>query len=117
MNTDDRLDKALDHANYVSSLTNQLKAAWLKTETKLNYAVNGGIFPITMELISFVDCLIRAGHTETILFDNKNRPIKIQNLPDFYAEIMSLYHETANGYYNDYENVRKSRNVAKVVGL
>ena len=52
--TDQRLEKALEFANYRATLANQKAKLKDRCEAQLNYAYNGGIFHISESLISFV---------------------------------------------------------------
>ena len=45
-----------------------------------------------------------------------NNPIKI-DIKSFYSEILSRYFEVTNDYYAEYEKLRKSRKVHKVLDL
>ena len=53
--TDQRLEKALEFANYRSTLANQKEKLKDRCEAQLNYAYNGGIFHINETLIAFID--------------------------------------------------------------
>lgn len=114
---DDRLQKALDHANYKATIVQQKENIKVRLTNSLLFATNGGTFTISPELVSFVDVLIRRGFTDAVLLDDKGNPIQINNLEEFLDDVMSLYVEATNEYYADYEKVRKARNVKTAVGL
>lgn len=111
---DERLKKALDFANFRVSLQNQKETLKLKLKEHLTYSTNGGTFSINPELISFV-AILKERSEEGILLDQNEIPIHIENLEDFLDEILSRYMNATNNYYDEYEKLKKSRNVGKVV--
>lgn len=112
---DDRIISALQHSNYMATISQQQKNLKLKFINDSLYAYNGGIFTVSPVLISMVDLLIRKNQKEAILIDDKNTPIKISNLSDFLDEILSLYGEATNSFHTDWEELRKARTVEKVI--
>lgn len=112
-----KLSKALEFANYRTTLNIQHNNMKARVQTVLNYSVNGGTFKITHELISFVNLLLQRELTESVLLDVYNNPIHIDNLEDFLEELLSRYFEAVNEYYADYSKLRKSRKVHKLLDL
>lgn len=110
------LTKALEFANYRVTVNNQISILKSKTESLLSYSVNGGTFTINPALITFCKQLLDSNHTEVVLLDIYQNPIKI-NLEIFYDEIISRYFEVTNDYYVEYEKLRKSRKVHSVLDL
>lgn len=111
---DERLQKALDFANFRVSLQNQRENLKLKLKEHLTYSVNGGTFSIDSNLISFVSVLLQKTE-EAVLLDQNEIPIFIENLEEFYNEILSRYINATNEYHDEYEKLKKSRTVGKVV--
>lgn len=111
-----RLTQALEFANYRVTLNNQQAALRAKTQSLLSYSINGGTFTIDMQLINFTKLLINEGLESAILLDIYQNPIQV-NLSAFYKEILSRYFEVTNDYYAEYEKLRKSRKVHKVLNL
>ena len=111
-----RLTKALEFANYRVTLNNQQAALRAKTQSLLSYSINGGTFTIDMDLINFCKLLLDEKQSEAVLLDIYKNPIKV-TLEDFYNEILSRYFEVTNDYYAEYEKLRKSRKVHKVLDL
>ena len=111
-----RLTKALEFANYRVTLNNQQAQLKAKTQSLLSYSINGGTFTIDLTLITFCKQLIDNGQTEVVLLDIYNNPIKV-DVESFYEEIISRYYEVTNNYYAEYEKLRKSRKVHKVLDL
>ena len=111
-----RLTQALEFANYRVTLNNQQAALRAKTQSLLSYSINGGTFTIDRTLLNFCKLLLEENHTEAVLLDIYNNPIKVE-VQSFYDEILSRYFEVTNDYYAEYEKLRKSRKVHKVLDL
>ena len=109
-----RLTKALEFANYRTTLNNQKAQLKAKTQSLLSYSINGGSFTIDIPLLTFCKQLIDEGHEEVVLLDIYQNPIKIE-VEKFYNEIQSRYFEVLNEYYVEYEKIRKARKVHKVL--
>ena len=111
-----RLTKALEFANYRVTLNNQQAQLKAKTQSLLSYSINGGTFTIDIPLITFCKQLIDDGQKDVVLLDIHNNPIKVE-VEQFYEEIQSRYFEVTNDYYAEYEKLRKSRKVHKILDL
>lgn len=111
-----RLTQALEFANYRVTLNNQQAALRAKTQSLLSYSINGGTFTIDRPLLNFCKLLLDEQQTDAVLLDIYNNPIKI-DIQSFYSEILSRYFEVTNDYYAEYEKLRKSRKVHKVLDL
>lgn len=108
---DDRLEKALEFANYRVGLFNQKENIKLKMETMLSYGINGGIFKATPELISFITLISSHGKDTVVLIDINGNPIEITDLDLFKNELLSRYFEATNYYHVEYTKLRKARSV------
>lgn len=111
-----RLTKALEFANYRTTLNNQQAQLKAKTQSLLSYSINGGTFTIDLQLITFCKQLIDAEVETVVLLDIYQNPIRVE-VSSFYEEIFSRYFEVTNDYYAEYEKLRKSRKVHKVLDL
>ena len=58
-----------------------------------------------------------SGKTSLILLDKNDIPIQIDDTQKFVEEISSLYFEVINEYYNDYQKLRSSRKIEKVLEI
>jgi len=114
---DDRLEKALEYANYKVTVFQQKQNLKLRLDQLLTYAHNGGIFKVSEQLISFVDSILRREVNEVVLIDTRGNPVKIDDLASFQDAIFSLYFEATNEYHAEYEKLRKARSVKQVTGL
>lgn len=111
-----KLTKALEFANYRATLNNQKAQLKVKTQSLLSYSINGGSFTIDIPLITFCKQLVEEGQKEVVLLDIYKNPIKV-DVQKFYEEIHSRYFEVTNEYYAEYEKLRQSRKVHKILDL
>ena len=61
--------------------------------------------------------VVQSGKTETIILDKNDIPIQILDTEKFLENISSLYFEAVNEYYNDYQKLRSSRKIEKVLEI
>jgi len=114
---ENRLDQALEFANYRQTLNNQLHKLKVKTDGLLLLAEAGGKFTINQQLICFVDFLIRDGREEAVIFDDYGSPIMISNIKEFLKKITSRYYEVANATMQESYAIKKSRNVKSILDI
>lgn len=109
---DERLEKALEVANFMVTLNNQKRGLKEKYYTDCVYYHNGGAFSISKNLITFVKTLIDLGNVENVvLIDDNDLPIRIDNMESFLEEIVNQYFTASNDYYNQYQLLKKTRSV------
>lgn len=115
---DEQLKKALEFSNYRQTLAIQKRILKEKIDAQLTYACNGGVFKIDRSLISFVQMFIDQGRVENVpLIDANENPIMVENLENFRDDIVDRYYESTLEYYTEYEKLKKSRSVEKLIGL
>lgn len=115
---DERLRKALDFSNFRHTFSIQRKILKEKNEARLTYGHAGGVFKIDMSLITFVDMLINNGRkTDVPLLDSNENPILISDLEEFKNEILDRYFTSTLEYYKEYEKVKKTRSLEKLLEL
>lgn len=108
--------KALDFSNYRQTFSIQRKTLKEKTDAKLTYGVNGGIFKIDRSLLNFVEMLINRDRTENVvILDLNDNPILIANLTEFRDEIFDRYFTSTLEYYEEYQKLKKSRSVESLL--
>lgn len=113
---DERLEKALEFSNYMTTLNNQKRLIKEKYYEDLIFFQNGCQFSVNKELITFVGFLIEKGNdTDIVLVDDNDIPTKIDNLNDFYEDIIDLYFAASNEYLTKYNDLKKQRKVAKLI--
>lgn len=113
----ERLAKALDFSNTMQTFNLAKNNLKVKTQNLLSHSVNGGTFRVSQELISFVNMAVVSEKTSLILLDKNDIPIQIDDTTKFLEDISSLYFEVINEYYNDYQQLRSSRKIEKVLEI
>ena len=112
-----RLEKALDFSHTMQTFNLAKNNLKVKTQNLLSYSTNGGTFRVSQELIGFMQFVVQSGKTETIILDKNDIPIQITDTEKFLEDISSLYFEAVNEYYNDYQKLRSSRKIEKVLEI
>lgn len=114
----EQLKKALEFSNYKQTLSIQRKLLKEKIEAKLTYGFNGGIFKINRELLNFVQMLLNDGRSSgIILIDANENPILVEDVQAFKDEIFDRYFTATNEYFEQYQILKKSRSVEKLLDL
>jgi hypothetical protein len=115
---DDQLKKALEFSNYRHTFAIQRKTLKEKIQARLTYGHNGGIFKIDQTLLNFVENLVNQGRINGIpLLDANDNPIMIEDMNQFRDEIYDRYFTATLEYYEQYEDLKKSRSVEKILDL
>ena len=113
----ERLEKALQFSNTMQTFNLNKNNLKIKTQNLLNYSNSGGSFNVNQSLISFMYMIVQSGKTEVVILDKNDIPIKIEDTVKFLEDISSLYFESINEYYNDYQKLKSSRKVEKVLEI
>jgi hypothetical protein len=112
----EQFKKALEFANYQQTFSIQRKTLKEKIEAKLTYGFNNGLFHIDQNLLTFVEILCTKGRTTgVVILDVNENPVLIDDLEKFKDEIFSRYFETTNEYFEEYQVLKKSRSVEKIL--
>ena len=114
---EERLQQALEFANYRQTLNNQLHKVKIKAEGLLMFAKNGGNFTVNQELICFLDYLVRSKVTEANILDSDNIPVKIEDVGAFLKDVKRRYFEVTDDYLKEYQTIKKLRNVKSIIGV
>lgn len=114
---DEKLEKAIQTANYMATLTNQRKLALEEFNQSLIYYFGGASFTVTRELISFVKALVDTGNEFGIVLDDNSIPVKIDDIKEFYNNLFAVYSEASLLYLNKYNEIKKKRRVQDLVSL
>jgi len=112
---DERLEKALEFSNYMVTINNQKRLLKERYYENLIYYFNGGQFTVTQNLISFCQVLVNRDQDSTILIDDNDLPVEIEDLEKFLDDILDVYWTSANEYYAEYEKLRKNRSISGLV--
>jgi hypothetical protein len=112
----EQLKKALEFSQYKQTLSIQRKLLKEKIEAKLTFGFGGGIFKIDRTLITFVQMLVDQGRPAgVILLDQNENPILVEDLESFKDEILDRYFTSTNEYFEQYQALKKSRSVEKLL--
>ena len=115
---DNQLKQALDFANYRQTFSIQRQTLKEKIEAKLTYGTSNGIFKIDRALIAYVQMLVDQGRVDGVpLIDSNDTPILIANLEEFRDEILDRYYTATLEFYEQYQELKKSRSVEKLLDL
>ena len=112
---DERLEKALEFANYRITLGNRkrdIRAHMLFLQT-LHYI--NGVFFANETIIGFIDALLRQNKTKSIVVDTNENPVEIEDLQEFMDLLLGAYSEASNEYKVQMDKVTKSRNIKKIM--
>lgn len=112
---DERLERALEFANFRRTLSNQKKNIVSRMKVLQTLHHNNGVFFADNSTIAFVNALIQAGKTSAIIVDTKENPIEIENLQDFLELLVGNYIEATNEYKVQMDKLKKSRNIKKLM--
>ena len=112
-----RLEKALDFSNTMKTFNLNKNNLKVKTQNLLSYSTAGGSFAVDQSLISFMNFVVSSGKTEITLLDKNGIPVRIEDTERFLDEVSSLYFEVVNDYYNEYQKLRSSRKIEKVLEI
>lgn len=110
---DEKLEKALEFSNYQKTFQIQKENLKLRLEHMLIVKIDGNIFKCSMELINFIQTCIFNEYT--IILDVNNNPVKLENLKDCLQTLITVYYKAYDEYFDNYELLKKSRNIKKVV--
>ena len=113
----ERLEKALEFSNTMKTFNLNKNNLKVKTQNLLSHSTSGGSFVVDQSLISFMHFVVSSGKTEISILDKNQIPIHIEDTEKFLSEISSLYFEVVNDYYNEYQKLRSSRKIQKVLEI
>ena len=112
---DERLERALEFANYRITLSNQKRNIRTRMQILQTVHYKKGSFladPITIGLVSG---LLTAGKTSSVIVDTKENPIEIEYLQEFLETLIEKYTEASNEYKVQIDKVNKARNIKKLM--
>jgi hypothetical protein len=112
---DDRLVKALEHADYRQTLGIERQRLKDKAHADLIIGYNGGMFTVDRTLIGFVNSIKDYG--SAVILDDNGYPVEIEDLEEFQARVVGTYFEVTNRYLTDYNEIKQKRTAAKLVDL
>tara|TARA_X000000950_G_C13707320_1_gene574727 strand:+ start:564 stop:911 length:348 start_codon:yes stop_codon:yes gene_type:complete len=114
---DESLEKALDFSNYMVTFNNQKRIIYEEYMADLIVYQGGGKFSVNKELISFIANLIDQSNTKTVLVDDNQTPVLIEDLPSFMHDVKVCYSTASTKYYEKYKKMVSKRNVESLVDV
>lgn len=114
---EERLAKALHFSNTMQTFNLAKNNLKVKTQTLLSYSAYGGTFVISQEFIGFLNAVKSAGKKQAVILDKNETPIKIEDVSDFLDNVLSIYFEVVNEYNNDYQKLKSSRKIEKILDI
>jgi hypothetical protein len=114
---DQRLEKALEFSNYMITLGNQKRILKEQYQNNVIHYYNGGQFTVTQSLVSFCQSLLILHQAETVLIDDNDIPVQVEDLQTFASELVNVYAKAANIYLTEYNKLKKNRTVEGIVDL
>jgi len=112
---DEALKQALDFSNYRKTFAIQHKTLKEKIDAKLTYGHNGGIFKIDRVLLNFIQMIETSGRSSIVLLDANDNPIMVEDVSAFKEEVFDRYFTSVGNYYEEYQELKKSRSVEKML--
>jgi hypothetical protein len=106
---DERLEKALQFSNYMVNLNNQKRILEETYHQDIIHYFNGAQFTVDKELIVFCKIMMDLEQEVVVLVDDNKRPVEIDNLSEFFDEILTIYNEASNEYHVNYTTLIKSK--------
>jgi hypothetical protein len=84
----------------------------------LIYYINGAVFKIDSNLITYIKTVLDLGHATDIVFvDSNNSPVQIQDVQEFFNAVTEQYFLALNTYSNKYTEIKKQRRVQGLIEL
>jgi|TARA_B100001094_G_scaffold85454_1_gene81881 hypothetical protein len=100
---DQRLKKALEHADYVTTFKNQKRVLLNQFDKQSTIYYDGGQFTASREYIASLKTI-----NSCIFVDNNNTPIEIKNRGEFYDALVEAYSTALKTYHTEYQKLIKS---------
>ena len=114
---DERLKSALDFSNYMVTLNNQKRILKEQYQDNIIHYFNGGQFTVTTQLVSFCQSLLALEQESTVLVDDNDIPVEVEDLAKFSREIVNVYVTATNKYMTEYNKLKSNRTVEGIVDL
>ena len=112
---DDRLEKALEFANYRITLGNQKRTLEQRTQVLQTVHYAKGVFVANMTTIAFVKAFVDLDKDNAIILDTKKNPILIEDLKDFLEQLLNAYSEATNVYKVQADKIKRARNIKSLM--
>lgn len=112
---DERIEKALEISKYLTTLNNQKRILQEQFKTDAVHYQNSGQFSVTQTLITFVKTLLDCKQTDAVIVDDHNIPIFVENLQEFFDNILDVYFKASNKFLIEYNKLKTNRTVKGLI--
>ena len=112
---DDALKIALDFSNFSATLNTQKTILKDKYKDDCALYFKGGKFTVSMTLFSFVSDLISHDIESTVIVDDNNTPVQIDNVEEFFVLVKNKYATATNLYLSEYKKLTSQRSIEGLV--
>ncbi len=112
---DERLEKALEFANYRTTLSNQKRNIRTRMQVLQTVHHDTGSFVADERTISFVDALLNSKLQTAVIVDTKDNPVEIKDLDEFKQKLLSAYTEASNEYKIQMDKIKRARDIKKIM--
>lgn len=113
---DQRLEKALEFAQYSQTLNNQKNIIYKQYKDDCYHYTDGCAFAVTPELITFCNLMI-SYDKPLVLLDSNNTPIEITDPKKFIEDIIDVYVQSVNSYLVKYQNFKDNKTIKDFLDL
>ena len=98
------------YSSKIKQYNNQLRLLKEKHLEQNIFYKNGHQFTINLALINFCSSYINNGKSQSVvILDDYDLPVRIENLQDFYDDIIDIYQQNLNSYIVEYEKIVQSK--------
>jgi len=111
---DERLEKALEFANYRTTIEAQRKAIKRRFKSMSIVHHSNGVFVADDKTICFV-ALMAENYDDAVVIDSKGNPIEIADLKDLYTQLKEAYLQATNEYYSEIKKLSLARSIKKAL--
>jgi hypothetical protein len=114
---DERLEKALEFSNYMTTLNNQKRIIKEQFSENCIHYLDGGKFTVNRELITFCHTLIQNSQTSAVIIDDNDTPIDVKDLQKFVDDILNIYFTASYEYLDKYTEIKTNRSVKGLINI
>ena len=112
---DERLEKALEFSNYMTTLNNQKRIIKEQFSENCIHYLDGGKFTVNRDLITFCHTLIQNSQTSAVIIDDNDTPIDVKDLQKFVDDILNIYFTASYEYLDKYTEIKTNRSVKGLI--
>jgi len=112
---DQDLIKAYNFGNYSRTIQNQIDLLKLKMKKQLQMSRFGGSFELTPEFIIYIKAYADQGIYRAVLLDKFDNPVQVDDMENFFQDVLTIRRNVLNDFYEQFEKIRKTRNLTDML--